>query len=68
MHLCHSEQYYSPQLISVYCSRLLCNNRFDGRIPVEIGKLSLLTDLQCDGIRTTTAAGVGCVNRKFGHW
>lgn len=49
--------------------RLLCNNRFDGSMPVEIEKLSLLTDLQLDNIFTSAdAAGIGCTNRKFGHW
>ncbi|CAA0823668.1 Leucine-rich repeat protein kinase family protein [Striga hermonthica] len=45
---------------------LLCNNRFEGRIPVEIEKLGLLKETQFDDI-LTTAAGNGCVNRKFGH-
>lgn len=53
----------------MYCPRLLCNNRFEGGMPVEIEKLSLLTNLQLDGILTTAdAAGFGCSNRKFGHW
>lgn len=55
-------------LISVYCSRLLCNNRLEGSIPVEVEKLGLLNNLQCDEVLTTAAAGVGCMNRKFGHW
>lgn len=53
----------------MFHSRLLCHNRFEGSIPVEIEKLGLLTDLQFDGILTTAdAAGIGCTNRKFGHW
>lgn len=52
-----------------FFSRLLCNNRFEGSIPVEIRKLSMLTDIQFDEILTSAAAaGIGCVNRKFGHW
>ncbi|KAK6124232.1 hypothetical protein DH2020_041984 [Rehmannia glutinosa] len=40
---------------------------FQGRIPLEIEKLRLLTDIQFDDILTTAAAaGNGCVNRKFG--
>ncbi|KAL0321300.1 UNVERIFIED_CONTAM: protein MALE DISCOVERER 2 [Sesamum radiatum] len=46
---------------------LLCDNRFEGSIPVEIGKLGLLTDLQFDEILTTASAGAGCMGRKFGH-
>ncbi|KAL3617027.1 hypothetical protein CASFOL_039421 [Castilleja foliolosa] len=40
---------------------VLYNNRFQGRVPLEIEKLSLLTDIQF------SAAGNGCMNRKFGH-
>ncbi|XP_051129115.1 protein MALE DISCOVERER 1-like isoform X1 [Andrographis paniculata] len=46
---------------------LLCNNRFEGSLPVEIGKLSLLSDIQFDDVFSTAAAGICCVNRKFGH-
>ncbi|KAK4386546.1 protein MALE DISCOVERER 2 [Sesamum angolense] len=46
---------------------LLCDNRFEGSMPVEIGKLGLLTDLQFDEILTTASAGAGCMGRKFGH-
>ncbi|XP_011101397.1 protein MALE DISCOVERER 2 isoform X2 [Sesamum indicum] len=41
---------------------------FEGSIPVEIEKLSLLTDLEFDDtLPTAAAAGVGCSNRKVGH-
>ncbi|XP_057797583.1 protein MALE DISCOVERER 1-like [Salvia miltiorrhiza] len=45
---------------------LLCNNSFEGRIPSEIGKRGLLSDGKCNDIHAA-AAGVGCMNRKFGR-
>jgi len=46
----------------------LCNNRFEGRFPLEIRKLNSLADLRFDeNLETVTAAGIGYVNRKFGH-
>ncbi|KAI8001451.1 Protein MALE DISCOVERER 1 [Camellia lanceoleosa] len=47
---------------------LLCNNNFEGEIPLELVKLNLLTELQFDeNLTPATPAGIGCVNRKFGH-
>ncbi|KAF5944551.1 hypothetical protein HYC85_018628 [Camellia sinensis] len=48
---------------------LLCNNNFEGEIPLELVKLNLLSELQFDeNLTSATSAGIGCVNRKFGHW
>lgn len=47
---------------------LLCNNNFEGEIPLELVKLNLLSELQFDeNLTSATSAGIGCVNRKFGH-
>uniref|UniRef100_A0A5B6ZGB5 Putative LRR receptor-like serine/threonine-protein kinase MRH1 n=1 Tax=Davidia involucrata TaxID=16924 RepID=A0A5B6ZGB5_DAVIN len=47
---------------------LLCNNKFEGSIPPELGKLNLLAELQFDeNLTSAVDAGIGCVNRKFGH-
>ncbi|KAF3681280.1 putative inactive receptor-like protein kinase [Capsicum annuum] len=49
-------------------SLLICGNNFEGKIPLEIRKLHLLSELQFDDYLTSaTAAGTGCINRKFGH-
>ncbi|GFZ06148.1 leucine-rich repeat protein kinase family protein [Actinidia rufa] len=50
-------------------SLLLYNNNFEGEIPLELGKLHLLSELQFDeNLALAVSAGIGCVNRKFGHW
>ncbi|KAH0985824.1 hypothetical protein GBA52_013001 [Prunus armeniaca] len=47
---------------------LLCDNRFEGSIPLELRSLSLLSELQFDNYLTSSGnTGFGCVNRKFGH-
>lgn len=49
--------------------RLLCNNRFEGSIPLELKSLRLLSDVEIDDHLTSTGVtGFSCVNRKFGHW
>ncbi|XP_059669725.1 protein MALE DISCOVERER 2-like isoform X2 [Cornus florida] len=47
---------------------LLCNNNFEGSIPQELAKLNFLSELQFDeNLTFAVDAGIGCVNRKFGH-
>ena len=50
-------------------SRLLCDNKFEGSIPIDAGKLNLLSELQFDeNLTSPVASGTGFANRKFGHW
>ncbi|KAL3345184.1 hypothetical protein AABB24_024231 [Solanum stoloniferum] len=49
-------------------SLLISDNNFEGKIPLEIRKLHLLSELQFDDYLTSgSAAGTGCINRKFGR-
>ncbi|KAG6620455.1 protein MALE DISCOVERER 2-like isoform X1 [Carya illinoinensis] len=47
---------------------LLRDNEFEGGIPLEIRRLNLLSKLEYDDNLTAVAAGIGCMNRKFGHF
>ncbi|KAA3478509.1 protein MALE DISCOVERER 2-like [Gossypium australe] len=45
---------------------LLYDNKFDGSIPSEFGKLKLLSELQFDkNLASILATRIGCANRKF---
>lgn len=55
------------RMLSLKCL-LLCDNKFEGSIPLEVWRLNLLSELQFDdNLTSAVAAGIGCVNRKFGH-
>ncbi|MBA0683860.1 hypothetical protein Goari_025487 [Gossypium aridum] len=46
---------------------LLCDNKLEGSIPSDLGRLNLLSELQYDeNLTSTSATGIGCINRKFG--
>lgn len=48
--------------------RLIHNNNFEESVPLEIGKLHLVTELQFDeNLTSAFAAGTRCI-RKFRHW
>ncbi|KAK8335966.1 hypothetical protein V6Z11_A09G090900 [Gossypium hirsutum] len=48
---------------------LLCDNKLEGSIPSDLGRLNLLSKLQYDeNLTSTSATGIGCINRKFGLW
>lgn len=48
--------------------RLIRNNNFEEGVPLEIGKLQLVTELQFDeNLTSGFAAGTRCI-RKFRHW
>lgn len=49
--------------------RLLCDNRFEGSLPMDLGRLNLLSEFQFDdSLLRTGFTGIGGVSRKFGHW
>lgn len=51
-----------------FSHRLLCNNEFEGSIPVELTRPNLQFELQCDeNLISSVVAGIGCLNRKCGH-
>lgn len=54
--------------ISVY-SRLLCNNKLEGSIPMELKTLNCLYEMHYDeNLLSLVTDGIGCLNRKFGRW
>ncbi|EXB38223.1 putative LRR receptor-like serine/threonine-protein kinase [Morus notabilis] len=58
----------SKQTEFVLHPRLLCDNRFEGSLPMDLGRLNLLSEFQFDNYLAPTGfPGIGGVSRKFGH-
>lgn len=60
---------FDSKFFSVNNLRLLCDNEFEGSVPLELQNLSSLYELQFDDdLVFLWDAEVGSVYRNLGHW